>query len=123
MNIIIILDTNIYRQLGPAFYDHIDFKSLIEYSYASGATFLMPPTVLEEYLDYYQCEVINRNLQEIARAYEKLQKLSKFQKVKAPDFKKRAQWELNFIEGKLTEHHVFAKDNDLLNKKICFVFS
>ena len=52
----IILDTNIYRQLGTHFYDHIDYKSLKDYSYASGSELVAPLTVLNGYLDFYQHE-------------------------------------------------------------------
>jgi len=100
---IIILDTNIYRQLGTAFYEHIDYVNLIHYGYSSGAEILVTPTVVNEYLDFYKREILEKNTQEIKKALARLIKLEKFRGLKEPDYTKRIESQLKFVRSKLIE--------------------
>jgi hypothetical protein len=113
---IIILDTNIYRQLGTRFYNHIDYKGLDDYCYSSGSDIILTNTVLREYLDFYRRDVIDKNIQEIERTYERLQKLEKFEKIRKPNFTKQANEQLKFIENKLTQYRLKPKLDLLLNE-------
>lgn len=82
MYTIIILDTNIYRQLGASFYQHTDYKGLVDYHLSSGGEIAVLKTVLTEYLDFYKKDVIDKNIADIKRATEKLQKLEKFNQIR-----------------------------------------
>lgn len=113
---IIIIDTNIYRQLGSMFYEHIDYKSLENYCYSSGSEIIITKTVLNEYLDFYQKEIIERNTIEIERAFEKLKKLENFKRLRKPNFAKQAKQQLDFIKHKLTHHRLQPKLDFFLNE-------
>jgi|EndMetStandDraft_4_1072995.scaffolds.fasta_scaffold01036_7 hypothetical protein len=121
MYVRIILDTNIYRQLGQTFYKHVDYLSLEDYCYSSGADVLIPQTVLSEYLDFYQKEVLDKNIKEIEKAFERLKRLSKFKKMRVPSLGKRSETQLNFIKKKLTEHRrvigtgILLEETDLID--------
>ena len=76
---------------------------------------------LLEYLDYYEREIIQKNLNEVEQAYSKLLKLEKFGKAKKPNLKKYAEDQIEFIKNKLTENRLkplltpFLLENELLN--------
>jgi hypothetical protein len=116
MNNIIIIDTNIYRQLGVMFYDHIDYKSLDEYCYSSGSEIIITKTVLSEYLDFYKKEIIEKNTLEIEKSLDKLKKLDFFKKIRKPNFSKQSKLQLDFIKNKLTQHRLRPKLDFLLNE-------
>ena len=103
---VIILDTNILRGLGPNFFDKIDYISLQDYCYSSASEIIVPNAVLLEYLDYYEREIIQKNLNEVEQAYSKLLKLEKFGKAKKPNLKKYAEDQIEFIKNKLTENRL-----------------
>jgi PIN domain len=103
MYIDIFLDTNIYRQLGQNFYEHIDYKSLEDYCYSSGSEIVVAETVLREYLDYYEHEVLNKQINEIEKAFDKLKRLQKFKKVGSIALQKPADAQLVYIKKKLTD--------------------
>jgi hypothetical protein len=113
---IIIIDTNIYRQLGASFYEHIDYKSLEDYCYSSGAEVIITQTVLNEYLDFYKREIIKRNTLEIERAYDKLKKLDAYKRIRKPNFIIQTKRQLDFIRKKLTQDRPVAKLDFLLNE-------
>ena len=113
---IIIIDTNIYRQLGTMFYDHIDYKSLDNYCYSSGGEIVITKTVLNEYLDFYQKEIIERNTTDIEKCFDKLKKLEHFKKIRKPDLTKQTKQQLDFIKRKLTHHRLQPKLDFLLNE-------
>src|ERR1039457_306087 len=114
---IVILDTNIYRQLGLKFYDHIDYNGLEDYCYSSGAEILVTNTVFQEYLDYYTKEIIDRNITDIERAYEKLKKLNGFTKIKTPNLTKQRKEELLFIKNKLSKYKLKPRLDHFLNEQ------
>ncbi|QSS96705.1 PIN domain-containing protein [Psychroflexus sp. ALD_RP9] len=118
---VIILDTNILRGLGPNFFDKIDYISLQDYCYSSASEIIVPNAVLLEYLDYYEREIIQKNINEVEQAYSKLLKLEKFGKAKKPNLKKYAEDQIEFIKNKLTENRLkpfltpFLPENELLD--------
>jgi hypothetical protein len=117
---IIIIDTNIYRQLGQIFYDHIDYKNLDSYCYSSGSEILITNTVLKEYLDFYKRDMIEKNTTEIENAFDKLKRLQSFKKIRKPNFTSQTKHQIDFIKKKLTQHRLRPKldflltENDLL---------
>jgi len=113
---IIILDTNIYRQLGTHFYEQIDYKSLEDYCYSSGSEIIITKTVLSEYLDFYKKEIIEKNTLEIEKSFDKLKRLDRFQKIKKPDFSKMVKQQLDFVKNKLTQHKLQPQLDFLLNE-------
>lgn len=121
MDNIIILDTNIYRQLGALFYEHIDYRSLEDYCYSSGSEIIITKTVLREYLDFYKKEIIEKNTLDIEKSFDKLKKLERFKKIRKPNFSKMVKQQLDFVKNKLTQHKLqpqldfLLKEDDLLS--------
>lgn len=114
---IVILDTNIYRQLGTKFFDHIDYKGLEDYCYSSAAEILVTNTVYHEYLDFYTKEIVDKNIADIEKGYERLKKLNGFSKIKSPNFSKQRKEEIQFIKNKLTEHKLRPRLDYFLNEQ------
>lgn len=116
---IIVLDTNIYRQLGLRFYEHVDYTSLQDYCYSSGSEMLISQTVETEYLNYYRAEIIDINTQTIEKSFSKLKKLEYFQHMKKPFFRQQTAWQMRLIRTKLTKHllkndpPIFVEASDL----------
>lgn len=98
------------------FYDHIDYISLDDYCYSSGSEIIITKTVLSEYLDFYQKEIIEKNTQEIEKLFDKLKKLELFKKVRKPNFTKQSKQQLEFIKHKLTQHRLDPNLDILLNE-------
>jgi hypothetical protein len=117
MYIDIFLDTNIYRQLGQNFYEHIDYKSLDDYCYSSGSEIVVAETVLREYMDYYEYEVLNKQISDIEKAFDKLKRLQKFKKVRSVSLSKPAEAQLTFIKKKLTDARRKIGVGSMLNER------
>lgn len=120
---IIVIDTNILRGLGPNFFEKIDYLSLQDYCYSSASEIIIPKTVLAEFLNYYDNEIIQKNLVEIDQSYSKLLKLDKFKKIEKPDLKKIGKEQLLFIENKLRENRIkpFLNPNISENELVKFL--
>jgi hypothetical protein len=114
---ILILDTNIYRRLGTKFFDHFEYKWLEDYCYSSAAEILLTKTVYNEYLDFYTKEVIDKNIVEVEKGYEKLRKLNRFNKIKSPNFTEQRKEEIDFIKNKLAENKLRPKLDCFLNEQ------
>jgi hypothetical protein len=50
----IILDTNIYRELGYDFYNKTDYKNLVRFSLASKNELVLCPIVEEEFISHFE---------------------------------------------------------------------
>ncbi len=116
MRNVIIIDTNIYRQLGALFYNHIDYISLEGYCYSSASEILLSQTVVTEFIDFYKREIIDKNILEIEKSYDRLGKLEYFKKIRKPDLNKRAKQQLDFVKIKLTRNKRKPKLDLLLNE-------
>ncbi|WKB80527.1 PIN domain-containing protein [Cellulophaga lytica] len=120
---IIVIDTNILRGLGPNFFEKIDYISLQDYCYSSASEIIIPNTVIAEYLNYYEKEIIQKSLYEIDQGYSKLLKLNKFKTIDKPDLKEIGKKQLVFIENKLTENRIkpFLNPNISENELVKFL--
>jgi len=102
------------------FYDHIDYKSLEDYCYSSGSEILLINTVLNEYLDFYKRDLIEKNTEEIEKAFDKLRRFESFKKIKKPNLISKTKLQIDFIKNKLTQNRLktkldfFLNENDLL---------
>lgn len=76
---IIIIDTNIYRQLGTGFYNNIDYKNLVNYCYASGSEIRISEVVFNEYMSYYNSEIIDKSLKNLEQTIDKLKDIPEVQ--------------------------------------------
>lgn len=61
----IVLDTNIYRQLGLRFFEHIDYVNLTNFCYASGFEMSICETVSREFLDYFEKVVLQSKVEKL----------------------------------------------------------
>jgi hypothetical protein len=120
---IIVIDTNIFRALGPKFFEKIDYLSLEDYCYSSASEIIVPETVIAEFINYYDKEIIQKNIYEIEQAYSKLLKLNKFENIEKPDLKKIGIEQLEYIENKLTENRIrpFLNPNISENELVNFL--
>jgi hypothetical protein len=103
---ILILDTNIYRQLGVPFYKHVDYLGLEDYCYSSGSEIIVTKTVREEYLDFYSNN-ISKHVELIKKSYEQLSKFRSFSKIKSPNFSNLKRKE-NLLVLEKIEKNTFA---------------
>lgn len=100
---ILILDTNIYRQLGFPFDKNVDYIGLEDYCYSSGSEIIVPKTIREEYLDFYSNN-INKHVEQIEISFEKLRKLKSFSNIETPNFSKLIKNENLLVLDKLQKN-------------------
>ncbi len=84
----IILDTNIYRQLGVNFFKHVDYLNLFNYCYASGSEVMLSKVVFHELTKYYTDEIISKPIKQIEDGWLKLQKIEAFKSIKILELSK-----------------------------------
>lgn len=118
---LVVLDTNILRSLGAKFYAHIDYKSLEDYCYSSAGEIVMPKTVIFEYMDFYEREILDKNLNDIKRSYSKLKNLEEFKKIRPPKLESKKESQMEFIIDKLTSGKM-TPEFDLSFKEELLVF-
>lgn len=70
---------NIYRQLGVNFYDNPDYKNLIDYCYASGSEIRISEVVYNEFISYYNREIIDKSVKDIENATKKINHIPELQ--------------------------------------------
>ena len=117
MGKLILLDTNIYRQLGPKFYEHGFYKKLRSYMYSTEAKFLLTRTVYEEYMDFYKSDVLEKPVDEIEKQLQKLAKLEHFAQINFPTFSQNINSQIEFITRKLKENAVLLNEDGLITEK------
>lgn len=99
----ILLDTNIYRQLGIKFYSHIDYVSLKNYAYASGSELRISEVVYSEFYSKFIEANINKPINDIKTAISKLKDFRPFSNL---DINIKEEDEISvkeFLKERLTE--------------------
>lgn len=108
---LIIIDTNIYRQLGIKFFDNIDYKNLISYCYASGSEIRLSEVVFNEFMNYYQREHIEKPVTELEKSILRLNSFESFKELSVA---------ISDEEIEKTKKHVediLLRDNHLLRNQ------
>jgi len=87
----IILDTNIYRQLGVNFHKQVDYRNLFSYCYASGSEVMLSKVVYHELSKYYSEEILSKPIKQIEDGWLKLQKIEAFKNLTILELSKAEQ--------------------------------
>lgn len=85
----IVLDTNIYRQLGLKFLDHIDYVNLVNFCYASGFEMTINDIVALEYSDYFRNQILDDNIEKLNRIAKSLNSIPYFEGIKFPNLENK----------------------------------
>jgi hypothetical protein len=83
----IVLDTNIYRELGVSFHNNIDFSYLSKFIRKSPHELMMLDVVNEELLDFFQNEHMAKLISDYKTISEKFEKNEYLESIPKPNFK------------------------------------
>lgn len=116
----IFLDTNIFRQLGLDFTNHLDYVNLKRYCYGSGSEIRLSEVVIEELLNYYESEIINASVTSIQKAISKLKTVSEkmtfdfcFNDLEKGELLDSIRNQI--VEGNMPARNEFIKEKDLID--------
>lgn len=98
---LILIDTNIYRQLGLGFYNNPDYKNLVNYCYASGSEIRIPEVVYNEFISYYHHEIIDKSFKDIEQSIAKIKDIPS----------------LNFLTNSIPDIGSFEKAKDFISEQ------
>lgn len=114
----ILLDTNIYRQLGLDFDSHIDFVNLKRYCYGSGSEIRLSNVVLDELIDFYTNEIIDPSIKLIQKSTSRLNLFS-VKKINNNSFSDSYKAEIiKNIKSKIQDGILFAKNDHILERDL-----
>lgn len=99
----ILLDTNIYRQLGIKFYSHIDYVSLKNYAYASGGELRITEVVYSEFYYRFIEANITKPIKEIKTSITKLKEFRPFSNLDINIKEEDENSVKEFLKERLTE--------------------
>jgi len=98
----IILDTNIYRELGYEFYNKTDYKNLVRFSLASKNELVLCPIVEEEFISHFE-EHLRKKFENYSNSIKSIaaDENCQIEKTEFPDISKYFDKSLNEFKRKL----------------------
>ncbi|HNS17350.1 MAG TPA: hypothetical protein PKI34_05975 [Bacteroidales bacterium] len=105
----IVLDTNIYRQLGIKFFEHIDYVNLSNFCYASGYEMSISDIVAIEFKYYFSKEILNERIDRLKQIVRSLNTIPYFKDIKLPNLETKKRNALSEFESKLNSPHFKIK--------------
>lgn len=107
----IVLDTNIYRQLGLRFFEHLDYVNITNFCNASGFEMSICETVLREYLDYFEKEIIQSKIEKLQSITDSINSIPFFKRIRLPKMDTNVKDALVKFKEQINSPHFKIKTN------------